>query len=169
MSTTYRKLSFEEREKMAIWKGQGKGIREIARALQRDPSTISRELKRNAPPIRSGYYPARKAHLRATIRRSAAVCRKRRKTPKLWAYVTRQLQRGWSPKLIAGRLKALGWKKQVSYEAIYQFVYFDTRDLIPFLPRADRKRRKRGYSRKHTKSHIPGRIPITERPETVTD
>jgi IS30 family transposase len=43
-----RYLSFPEREEIALLKGQGLGVREIARRLGRDPSTISRELRRNA-------------------------------------------------------------------------------------------------------------------------
>jgi IS30 family transposase len=43
-----RYLSFQEREEIAIFKAQGAGVRHIARRLGRDPSTISRELRRNA-------------------------------------------------------------------------------------------------------------------------
>jgi transposase-like protein len=43
-----RYLSFPEREEIALLRVQGKGVREIARQLGRDPSTISRELRRNA-------------------------------------------------------------------------------------------------------------------------
>ena len=43
-----RYLSFPEREEIALLKAQGAGVREIARAVGRDPSTISRELRRNA-------------------------------------------------------------------------------------------------------------------------
>ncbi|WP_456319432.1 IS30 family transposase, partial [Lentzea tibetensis] len=43
-----RYLSFAEREEIAALKAQGAGVREIARRLGRDPSTISRELRRNA-------------------------------------------------------------------------------------------------------------------------
>jgi IS30 family transposase len=43
-----RYLSFEEREDIALLKAQGAGVREIARRLGRAPSTISRELRRNA-------------------------------------------------------------------------------------------------------------------------
>jgi IS30 family transposase len=43
-----RYLSFEEREEIALLKAQGVGVREIARRLGRAPSTISRELRRNA-------------------------------------------------------------------------------------------------------------------------
>jgi transposase-like protein len=43
-----RYLSFPEREEIAVLRAQGAGVREIARRLGRDPSTISRELRRNA-------------------------------------------------------------------------------------------------------------------------
>jgi IS30 family transposase len=48
-----RYLSFAEREEIAILKAQGAGVRQIARQLSRSPSTISRELRRNAA-TRSG-------------------------------------------------------------------------------------------------------------------
>jgi len=45
---TGRYLSFAEREEIALLKAQDHGVREIARRIGRDPSTISRELRRNA-------------------------------------------------------------------------------------------------------------------------
>ena len=50
---TGRYLSFVEREEIALLKAQGKGVREIAREIGRDPGTVSRELRRNAA-TRSG-------------------------------------------------------------------------------------------------------------------
>ena len=49
-----RCLSFEEREEISILRVQDCGVREIARRLGRAPSTISRELRRNAA-TRGGY------------------------------------------------------------------------------------------------------------------
>jgi IS30 family transposase len=43
-----RYLSFADREEIALWRAQKVGVREIARRLGRSPSTISRELRRNA-------------------------------------------------------------------------------------------------------------------------
>ena len=43
-----RYLSFAEREEIAIRRARGCGVREIARSIGRSPSTISRELRRNA-------------------------------------------------------------------------------------------------------------------------
>src|ERR1019366_8443542 len=49
-----RYLSFAEREEIALLRAKGLGVREIARRIGRSPSTISRELRRNAAP-RGGY------------------------------------------------------------------------------------------------------------------
>ena len=53
-----RYLSFAEREEIALLRAQDHGVREIARRLGRDPSTISRELRRNAA-TRSGSFAYR--------------------------------------------------------------------------------------------------------------
>jgi IS30 family transposase len=45
---TGRYLSLVEREEIALLRAQGKGVREIARTIRRDPGTVSRELRRNA-------------------------------------------------------------------------------------------------------------------------
>ena len=45
---TGRYLSFAEREEIAVLRAQNVGVRAIARRLGRCPSTISRELRRNA-------------------------------------------------------------------------------------------------------------------------
>lgn len=47
-SPSGRYLSFSEREEVALLRVQNLGVREIARRLDRSPSTISRELRRNA-------------------------------------------------------------------------------------------------------------------------
>ena len=48
-----RYLAFTDREQIALWRAQGHGVRAIGRQLARAPSTISRELRRNAA-TRSG-------------------------------------------------------------------------------------------------------------------
>jgi len=67
-----RYLSFAEREEIAILRAQGHGVREIARRLGRSPSTVSRELRRNAA-TRGG-----KLEYRATIAQWHADQRARR-------------------------------------------------------------------------------------------
>jgi transposase, IS30 family len=75
-----RYLSFPEREEIALLKAQGVGVREIARRLGRDPSTVSRELRRNAA-TRGG-----KLHYRASVAQwKAELLALRPKTAKLVA------------------------------------------------------------------------------------
>jgi IS30 family transposase len=73
-----RYLSFEEREEIVLLKAQGSGVREIARRLGRAPSTISRELRRNAA-TRGG-----KLEYRASVAQwKAELMARRPKTAKL--------------------------------------------------------------------------------------
>jgi len=79
-----RYLSFAEREAIALLGARDCGVREIARRLGRSPSTISRELRRNAA-TRGG-----RLEYRATTAQWHAARRARR--PKLvaqevWAYL----------------------------------------------------------------------------------
>ena len=50
-----RYLVFTDREQIALWRAQGHGVREIARRVARAPSTISRELRRNAATRSGGF------------------------------------------------------------------------------------------------------------------
>jgi IS30 family transposase len=70
-----RYLSFEEREEIAVLLARGSGVREIARQLGRAPSTISRELQRNAA-IRTG-----RPEYRASTAQTHADRRARRPKP----------------------------------------------------------------------------------------
>jgi IS30 family transposase len=75
-----RYLSFHEREEIALLKAQGAGVRQIAHAIGRDASTISRELRRNAA-TRGG-----KPEYRASVAQwKAELTAKRPKTAKLAA------------------------------------------------------------------------------------
>jgi IS30 family transposase len=75
-----RYLSFTEREEIALLKARHKGVREIARCLGRSPSTISRELRRNAA-TRGG-----RLDYRASIAQwKAELMARRPKMPKLVA------------------------------------------------------------------------------------
>jgi len=87
-----RYLAFAEREEIALWRAQDLGMREIARRLGRAPSTISRELRRNAA-TRSGNldYRATTAqwHAERAARRPKAA--KLATNPELRSYVQERL------------------------------------------------------------------------------
>jgi transposase, IS30 family len=167
MPKTYKHLDANERDILAVLKSKGRSLREISTILKRSPSTLSRELERNAPPVYTGYYLSHKAQERADKRNRESHRRPRLKTDSLRQYVEKRICLGWSPELIAGRLAIEYPELSISHEAIYQWIYQEATHLILSLVRAHRKRKHRGYSRKHKKSHIPQRISIQERPQTV--
>ncbi len=165
----YTQLSCEERDRIAVLHAKGVSVNDIAHMLDRNKSTVSRELQRNRTPKRGLYY-AHKAHNRAVMRKIIAAKRPLLKQAFIKRYVINHLKAGWSPEQIAGRLYHSYPKYSISYEAIYQFIYsLEGRklNLKEYLPRAHRIRQRRGFSRKHSKSHIPCRVLIDERPVDV--
>jgi len=166
----YKHLSSEERDKIAVLRASGVMLDEIANILGRNKSTISRELNRNRAPIYD-IYLAHKAHDRARKRKQRAAQRPRLKNKTIERYVVTKIMKGWSPEQISGHLPIDHPGFSISHEAIYQFIYHPEarreRDLVPYLARSHRKRKKRGQSKKHSRSHIPNRVSINERPEHI--
>jgi transposase, IS30 family len=100
---THRKLSSQERDKIAYWHAIGESVREIARRLQRSPSSISDELKQNKV---AGIYHSIHAQ-KATEARKVNLHKKYllKTRPAVKTYVLEKLELGWSPEQIAGRLR----------------------------------------------------------------
>jgi IS30 family transposase len=97
LPVTGRYLSFMEREEIAALKARGVGMREIARRLGRDPSTISRELRRNAA-TRGG-----KLDYRASVAQwKAELLARRPKTAKL---VTNDRLREYVQQRLSGEVR----------------------------------------------------------------
>jgi IS30 family transposase len=87
-----RYLSFGEREQIALLRAARRGVREIARQLGRSPSTISRELRRNAATRRGGFeYRATTAQWHADRRARRPKPAKLAVNPRLRAYVQGRL------------------------------------------------------------------------------
>jgi IS30 family transposase len=87
-----RYLSFHEREEIALLRAQGVGVRQIARAIGRDPSTISRELRRNAATrVGSSGYRASVAQWKAELAAKRPKPAKLVTNPALRAYVEERL------------------------------------------------------------------------------
>jgi len=129
-------------------------IRSIAKALNRSPSSISREINRNNPPIHKVYTP-RLAHERAMIYRKHRGRNDRLKNQDLRKYVVTKLKIGWSPEQISAKAEeTIGIS--ISHEAIYQYIYAQVyrdgygylkpghEDLRPYLARHRRRRMKKG-------------------------
>src|SRR3954453_10444348 len=116
MGRSYGQLSLEDRCEIARLSANGSSVRQIASALDRSPSTISRELKRNQ--AQAGY-KAGYANQRSRARRWKGSRLER--DERLRAAVIERLASGWSPEQIAGRLKRERGRNVISYESIYRF------------------------------------------------
>lgn len=169
-----RPLTLYERERIETWLRMTKKKAWIARKLGRDYSIIKREVKRNSGEILP--YSAQAADFYAQRRRKKTNKRKLEKygNEKLTAYVRRQLNDGWSPEEIAGRLKeqppqevARCKNKTVSHESIYDWIYNGEGRLGGLYKSLRRKQnvRRPKFSRKQwVKPTIKERIPIIQRP-----
>jgi IS30 family transposase len=169
-----RCLTFSEREEIAVARAGGESMRLIARRLGRSPSTISRELVRNAD--RGGGYRATTAHTRAYVRASRPKPSKLAVNLRLRRQVEEDLRRRYSPEQIVGRLRRQfpdDLEMRVSAETIYQSLYVQSRgalrrDLTKCLRsgRALRRPRRRPGQRRN---QIPDMINIAERPAGADD
>ena len=164
----YTQLTHEERIKIDALIRVGKEQKEIAKILNKHPSTISRELKRNGR--KDGGYSQGYAMTQLYIRRREANqrFRKIRKIQWLKKYIIEKLRMYWSPEQIAGRLKHEYGRSIISHEAIYQFIYDDIPELKQYL-RCQRGRYKHRYgTRKREKEReAKKKKRIDDRPEVV--
>jgi IS30 family transposase len=170
MGQSYEHLSLEDRCEIAQRRAAGQSIRQIAAALDREPSSISRELKRNAG-TSVGYKPSY-ANAQAKARRWRGS--KLLRDPDLQAAVLQYLRRGWSPQQVAGRLAREQGRVVISYETIYRFIAAQiarTKDYAwrLYLPRGKSKRGFRGRKGGSPVEHIKNRIPIALRPAAAAD
>lgn len=167
MERRYKQLSLDERDKITWMKAEGLSLRAMAKELGRSPSTLSREMRRNCTPAYK-LYLSHRAHARAVKRKSEAGERPRLKNKEIVSYVRDKLALEWSPEIIEGRIGQDIVRASISYEAIYQYIYHPEtegrQELIGYLVRGHRKRRKKVIGRKERKTKIPNRISIMERP-----
>lgn len=170
MHRRYRHLSRIERGKIMYLKTWGLNVSQMALELGRDKSTISRELRRNRQ-LLVEYYLDESAQARAEQRRKRASQGYRLKNKRIRSYVEGKLQSGWSPAIIAGRIRLDLHGSSISHEAIYQYVYQldepKRSEYIKYLCLSHRRRRKRSSTKGQRKSCIPNRISIEERPAAV--
>jgi IS30 family transposase len=168
-----RYLSLVEREEIAVGLAAGLPVRQIAAGLGRAPSTVSREVARNAS--RRGYR-AVAAQAQAEFRAARPKTAKLAGNARLRGWVAARLAERWSPEQISVMLKQEFGddpEMRVSHETIYQSVYVQgrgalRRELASCLRtgRAVRKpRRKEGERR----GRIKDMVMISERPAEADD
>lgn len=160
-------LSSNERRSIQRFVETGKGIRFIARKLNRGAGTISEELKKYSV---KGKYDARKAELKAKIARknSKLQCLKVAMIPVLKDYVIENMKREQSPEGISGRIKEKD--KHIPYaslKAIYKFVYSPHGRQIEKFLYSKIVKKKGGPKRGGSSASRDGRIMIDKRPKRI--
>jgi IS30 family transposase len=175
----YKHLSIEEREyvQQGLWKH--KSLRTIAKELNRQPSSISREIERNLPPERFLYTP-RLSHERALKKRKSRGRADRLKNDTIREYVISHLKLRWSPEQISNRLRKDIPHASISHEAIYQYIYHQIhrdgwgllrpgcQDLRTYLRRRKKRRTHKGQ-RRCQRIFKPKGVSINERPVIVSE
>jgi transposase, IS30 family len=166
---SYTRLNKEERIKIQTLLKIGMTVRQIAKELERSPSSISREVKRGIHLPGDGYTAEQAERVSFIYRRVRRPDTKLITNKKLRGFVILKLTEGWSPEQISFRIKELFPKDnrmRISYESIYKYIYEEDRVLIRYLPY--KKPKRCGGKRRHIyMGKIPDRVSIDERPEEV--
>ena len=178
-----RYLSFRERELIALWRAERAGVREIARRLAREPSTISRELRRHGRSHAAGSGPPRSQPYLASVAQDRAERAARRPKPRkllthpeLAEAVRQKLTKRWSPEQVSAWLAGRhphDKSMQISHETIYQALYVQgrgglRRELAAALRTGRAVRRPRRVQR-HRRAKVPAELLISQRPAEAED
>ena len=160
----YKQLTQAERYQIYALLKAKHSQKEIAEILERCPSSISREIRRNKG-LR-GYRP-KQAHRLAEQRRQSAT-KSVKITAQVQGWIKRLLEQDFSPEQITGRIK-LEEKLSLHHESIYRYIYQDKAQggqLYKSLTRASKKYQKR-YGSYSKRGQLVNRVGIDERPEIV--
>jgi transposase, IS30 family len=173
---SYTRLSIADREQIHFGLAAGQSFVQIAQAIGRSVSTVSREITRNRRYDNS--YSPHTAQQKAADRARKSHCRTRKllQSARLRRWVHHLLGKRWSPKQLAVHLKQRFPEKtamHISHESIYTYIYM--------LPRGELKKELQRYLRQHhrvrkrrsgerdRRGQIPEMISIEERPAEVAD
>lgn len=166
-------LTLQEREEISRGLSAGRTLRELARQINRAPSTISREIARNGGPQA---YRAARAERCAWKRGARPKACLLAQNARLREWVSEKLRADWSPRQISGWLKVQYPDEpslRVSHETIYRSLFLQARgvlkrELIAHLRRARSLRRpKRNPQRRQ--GQIIDAISIRDRPADIED
>lgn len=169
------RLSLAEREEISRGLAAGQSMRDIARALGRAPSTVSRDVAANGG---SGRYRACEADRRAVRNLRRPKKAKLAACPRLRVVVEEKLALRWSPQQISGWLVRTfpdDAEMRVSHETIYMSLFVQTRgalnkELTRYLRTQRARRRPHGSPfRGEGMGQIKDPVNIRERPPEAED
>jgi len=176
MKTTYKRLSFAEREEISKGIYAREKLAWIAKRLQRHPSTITREIALQVKKRRWCYSALKGDKMAKENKKEGGRTKKLEANPQLLLYIQGKLSQEWSPEEISRRLKleyVHNRNMRISHESIYQYLYcLPKGELKKELMKGLRRERKRRLSRfalHSRRSGITDIISISERPAETAD
>lgn len=160
----FQHLDQKKRDTLYRHYSAGTEVGEIATILGVHRSTVYRELKHNRHPIHKSYLPDSAQTL--SLGRRNRPGSKIKCSKQLQQIIQDAIAMLRSPEVIAGRLKRERFSHKISHESIYKWIYGEGKSFKLYQELARRKR-LRGLrpSKKLSKSKIPNRKSIHERPE----
>lgn len=161
-------LTSEQRYTISVMLKQNYNQISIAKAIGKDKSVVSREIRRNCDK-RNGNYCSDLAQRKYT-KRQISKPKKIYFTTQIESMVVEKLAKKYSPEQIVGIAKKEGLDF-VSHERIYQYIWQDKHrngSLYTHLRTSGKRYRKRG-SAKDNRGIIVGRRDISERPAIVEE
>ena len=171
---SYSELCIEERATIHVSLAQGMSMRQIARMIERSPSTISREIKRNQEP--GGRYVVHHAQRLRKARRVG--CRPKQKLvpgSERFELILHMLRQRLSPEQIAGKLKRMTIPslrdayvcRETIYNAIYALPVGELRKELIHCLRQGKSTRKPRKGQVDRRNQIPDMVSIHLRPPEV--
>ncbi len=165
----YKHFSRDERLGLATLKRAGFNQKEIAKQLNRHPSTISRELPRGAMHNKNSYHVIA-AEQRKKVKRIKANQRFRKieNNEQLIRYVSDKLKLYWSPEQISGRLELEFGFTILCHETIYRYIYKQHPEFKKYLRcRKGKYRRRAGTESRLKRLEAGKKKRIDQRPMVV--
>ncbi len=151
---SYYNLTLSERLRIEIYLEEGYSISAIARKLERNKSTISREIKRCESTNYSAELAQRDYEEKSSYKGSST-----KASPELVELIEDKLKESWSPEQIVGRLL----QKKLSFKTIYRWIYNHTLSVgLQYL----RQKGKRRFPAE-TRGKFRLGSPISKRPRAA--
>lgn len=162
---SYKHISIDERSCIYFFLDLGYSIRNIAKSINRSPSSISREIKRNSSDYSHTYYP-HAANKKYKERRTKCHPDKINDT-ELIEYIKKYINKTWSPDQIFHRKVEDSNIKIPSVATIYRMIH-DKRITGISLKNLRRKGKFRHKGDKRSESSIDETRVIKNRPEEIS-
>ena len=175
MKNKYNHLNQFDRDRIEAMLKAGHKRYEIAQVLNKDKTTISREINRNCRKIREtggnkdGPYVSRVANHKTYVRRRTSKYQglKIRSNQDLKRYIIEKLKLHWSPDEISGRMKKDKEPFYASKDLIYAWLYSIWGQEYTKHLYQKRERKKRRVKKKTDRVMIPNRVGIEARHEDI--